>query len=431
MRFAKAFVITLISQAIIVLSGVLNSVIIVRALGPQGQGVYTLIITTSVMLLIFGSAGLVTSNTYWAKKSREEASAIFVNSIIFAMAVSLLAFLCYNLFGKRIMLRFFSPDISLILVISLPMLLIQEFNQGILWGLERYDYHNFLNMFKAASLVVANLILVLVLRLGIKAAALGWLSVISLTSIISTFILWREIGITYLLPKISLLVRSLRIGLRVLLANVVWFLSARIDLYLVAYFLGAKEVGFYSIALLIMQMANIVPTILGKFIFNSSIIDNQKQTLFSSNLIKITLIYSFGFALAISLLGKILIQTFFGEAFIKSFECLIFLLPATVALGLNTSVGYFISGRKAVPIYNICAIVLTLISNIIFNLWLIPTLKINGAAISSSLSQIVHFILLLFILKKLDLKLSIIHPLNLRLQEIVRLVGKSYGLVRK
>jgi O-antigen/teichoic acid export membrane protein len=407
MNFAQAFSITLIAQIIIVLSGILNNIIIVRMLGPEGQGVYALIMTTSVMLLIFGGAGLVTSNTYWVRKNKEEASVIFANSLIFAIVISTFVFLCYIAFGKDILIRFFMPEISLILVISLPLLLILEFNQGILWGLERYDYHNFINIFKAASLVLANLLLVLVLGLQINAAVLGWLAVISLTSIISTFILWKEIGVAAIFPKLSNLLRSLRIGIKVLIADITWFLSKRIDLYLVAFFLGTREVGFYSIAVLIMQLASVIPTILGRFIFNSSIIENQSQTQVSLKLIQGTLMYSLVFTLAIIALGKISIQTIFGQEFTRSFECLIFLLPATLVQNLNNSIGFFVAGRKAVPIYNVINIIITLISNVAFNIWLIPQFGIIGAAISSSMSQIIHFALLILVLKKFNLHLLV------------------------
>jgi len=197
MGFIKAFGITLIAQIAILLSGVLNNIIIVRSLGPEGQGVYALIITTSVMLIVFGGSGLSAANTYWARKNKEDASAIFINSLFFAATISVIAFLLYAFFGKLILLKFFTPDLSLILIISLPLLLIQEFNQGILWGLERYDYHNFLNIFKAVMFVVANIVLLIAFKLDLKMAVLGWVVVIALTSIISVFILWREIGIQH------------------------------------------------------------------------------------------------------------------------------------------------------------------------------------------------------------------------------------------
>lgn len=408
MNFPKAFVVTLFSQIVIILSGIMNNIIIARRFGPEGNGVYSMVITTSVLLLLFSGMGLVTSNTYWVRKNRDEASTIFINSLLFAIGVAILIFLSYVFFARKIMFRFFSPDISFIIALSLPFLLIQEYNQGILWGLQRYGYHSFLNIFRATALACAIIILILVLRLDIKAAILGWLLVISLSSIISIFILQKEVGIIQIAPRLSILLRSLRIGIRSLIIDIVWFLSIRIDLYLVAYFLGVGAAGIYSIAAFIIQTANIIPIILGRFIFNSLIVDNQNQESFVIKLIKISLLYSFLVVLSVVLVGKFAIRLFFGAAFLEAFGCLIFLLPAALIQSINTGISYFIAGKKAIPVYAVFATVITLICNVIFNFWLIPYLGVKGAALSSSLSQLAHFILLLLIFKKYNLKLPFI-----------------------
>lgn len=405
MNFPKAFTITLFSQIIIILSGIMNNIIIARRFGPEGNGVYSMVITTSVLLLIFSGAGLVTSNTYWVKKNRDEVSIIFVNSLVFAMGVSILIFLSYVFFAKEIMCRFFSKDIAFVIALSLPFLLIQEYNQGILWGLQRYGYYSFLNIFRAVGLACAIVILILLMRLDIKAAILGWFLVISLSSVISIFILWKNVGITWIYPRLSILIRSLKMGIKSLMIDIVWFLSLRIDLYLVAYFLGIKAAGIYSLAAFFIQTANIIPIILGRFIFNSLIGDDRKQEFFVINLIKISLLYSIIFSLGVILVGKFTIELFFGAAFAQAFGCLIFLLPAAVIQSINTGISYFIAGKKAIPIYSVFATISTLICNIIFSFWLIPRLGIKGAALSSSFSQLVNLILYLLILKKYNLKL--------------------------
>lgn len=427
MNITKAFVITLLSQAVIIISGILNNMIIARTLGPEGQGVYALVLTTSVMLFVFGGGGIATSNIYWVKKDKSEASAIFINSIIFAILVSVIFFAAYILFAKDIMAKFFTPDISIILMISVPMIFIQEFNQGMLWGLERYDYHNFLSIFKASSLVVANIILVAILKFSLKFAVLGWFLAVSLTSIFSTFILWKEIGSVVLFPRILLLLRSLRMGIKVLAGDVMWFAATRIDIYIVAYFLGAKEVGYYSIAILIMQMVNLIPAILGKFIFNNSIINNDRENILALHLIKITILYAAIAVLAILLSGKLLIWLLFGPAFEKTFECLLLLLPAAMAQSMNTSLGYFIGGKKAIPLYNIFAIIITMLISVVLNIFLVPRFGINGAAVASSVSQVVQLILFLRFLKKNNIKLSWGHILRFRLNESLVVLSAPIG----
>ena len=82
MRFIHSATLTIVFKAIAMISGLAVSIVIARVLGPEGRGVYALIMTMIVMSASFGVFGLTASNTYLIAKDHGKSRAIGTQSLL-------------------------------------------------------------------------------------------------------------------------------------------------------------------------------------------------------------------------------------------------------------------------------------------------------------------------------------------------------------
>ncbi|GAG06229.1 unnamed protein product, partial [marine sediment metagenome] len=134
MRLIENFSLTLGTQIVALAISAINSVIIVRVLGAEGQGTLTLMITTSVVIITLFGGGFQWSNIYWVGRNRNNSNVIFFNSVAFAIAICFLLLIIYLIGGHKILNHFMPGTISMIVFIALPFLLIWQYNQAILQG---------------------------------------------------------------------------------------------------------------------------------------------------------------------------------------------------------------------------------------------------------------------------------------------------------
>ncbi len=71
MRFIHSASTTIILKAVALIGGLGTSIIISRILGPEGRGIYGIIMTVIVLSASFGVFGFAASNTYFIAKNRD------------------------------------------------------------------------------------------------------------------------------------------------------------------------------------------------------------------------------------------------------------------------------------------------------------------------------------------------------------------------
>src|SRR5689334_5634767 len=82
MRLSRAFLLTFLTREGILVFGFLNSVVLARALGVEGVGVYALVVTSANILAFAGTLGLNFSNTLLAARDPDRAGHLFTQSVI-------------------------------------------------------------------------------------------------------------------------------------------------------------------------------------------------------------------------------------------------------------------------------------------------------------------------------------------------------------
>jgi O-antigen/teichoic acid export membrane protein len=181
-----------------------------------------------------------------------------------------------------------------------------------------------------------------------------------------------------------------RVGIRVFISTISATLLYRLDLFLVGYFLSLKEVGVYSIALFGIEMLTKIPA-WSASILTPMVASNErghiKRTvyLFYSAIIG-TLLFGFIFLLAVTIFSDLVI-ILIGEDFRGVEMCMLLLLPRIIMQSGVVILAANLAG-KGYPWYHPLGCAIPLILLVLLDVYLIPRLGINGAALGNSLSYI-------------------------------------------
>jgi O-antigen/teichoic acid export membrane protein len=188
---------------------------------------------------------------------------------------------------------------------------------------------------------------------------------------------------------------SIRIGIRGLIANLISVMLFRSDIYLINYFRGNSDVGYYSIAVLLAELTLIAPQAAGQLILPKVSSLQKDRHLLAAKLNRVSVFYSFISAMVIILFGYHALFTIFGSRFVRSYLPVLLLLPGFIALNCGSTLGYYITGEEGYPLRQIMAVLGAFMINLLLNIILIPRYGIEAAAASTSVAYI-FFITLYF-----------------------------------
>ena len=168
--------------------------------------------------------------------------------------------------------------------------------------------------------------------------------------------------------------------------NLVQFLNYRLDLFLVAAFVGVREVGLYALAVTLGQLtwivSNSVATVLLPRVASSSPIDGARQ---AARLTRIALLIGLACAVALALIASPLVHIVFGQAYADAVPALLALLPGVVTFVAVKVLASYIVGIGR-PQINLIVAVIGLAATVSMDFILIPHLGAVGAAIASTVS---------------------------------------------
>jgi O-antigen/teichoic acid export membrane protein len=183
------------------------------------------------------------------------------------------------------------------------------------------------------------------------------------------------------------------------LGNITNFISTRVDLIILNFYLGKSLAGVYSVAINFADILLFFPLILSYVIFpHTARRQSEEGWRLTQRVTRISFCVSILLAVSIAVLAPLVIPVLFGEEFSGAVGPLWILLPGVILLSTFRVLASGISGLGYPFIFSICTIV-TMISTIALNLILVPIHKEIGAAISSAISYALGFTAILLIIK--------------------------------
>ncbi|MGD0794011.1 MAG: flippase [Dehalococcoidales bacterium] len=393
--FIQRVSLTLITRILILIIGFVLGVITARYLGPEGRGIYAVTASIVAMGTQFGNLGLHAANTYFIARDRNRLGTITGNTLW----VSLIGGTIIALIATGIL--YFRPELAsgvsikyvIIGVVGIPFTLLVLLGQNILLGIQRIKVLNVFEFIQAIINVLVVVILLVLLKEGV-------LSLIAFTTIM-TFLygalvfwyLWRieknGLGFT---P--SLLKQMARYGFKAYLAALFSFLVIRLNMLMVNSMLGTEQAGIYSIATNAGDILLMIPASIGMILFPHVSAMSEGGWVHSKRVARATAIVMGAACIFVAIIARPFITFFYGQAFSRAADALLWLLPGVFFLSIETIIVMYLVATglpKFVPL----SWVIALIFNVTVNMFLIPRLGINGAAIVSSMTYTFVFILIL------------------------------------
>ena len=385
-------------------------VVLGRELGASGLGLYTLVFTIYMFGMQFAAFGIGAALTKYIAEHNENLKKVeeFVSSGVIGSFISGLTFgIVLYLSSDAIAINFFHcPEMVHLLKITafcLPFIALQKTALGTLNGLRKMNYFAFLNIVQNVSVVTLSVILVILFKMNVTGAVFGFvLPTIVMGPLALVFIK----GFFKVPSKLfNTVLRELSwFGVYVVLTNSIGMILTQIDSLLIGYFMNEVEVGYYAVAVVLIQGITLLPSAVQR-ITNPAIASYHGKNEYENirKLIKKTMVKTFLITIFLSTLlaifGRFLISTLFTEEFLPAYIPLLILVIGYSLYAPLISVGGVLSSIGKVNIvFRISA--LCALMNTILNILLIPKFGIFGAASATSLSLMITVLINLYFIKR-------------------------------
>lgn len=386
----------LINQALHLVLGLLTSILVARALGPEGQGYIAYIILIFTLMGSYGHFGLNNAVMYFHKRKGIDATHLFyVNTSCLFIIFIALAALTLGAWKTGLLLDGY----------SLPMVM-----GGLIFVLAGFLYYNnnawFIaseriresNRFNIAVFLLKSLFIISFWALGILwTGSYFWVTIaaMALNAILLQVRLKRGFHFVWDGP---LLKTEFAYGGIVYIAAAFDHLHLRVDQLFIKGMLDIGDLGVYSMAVTLSELLFLIPISINSALtgrlYNTEGEDAGRQVL--ANTMKLTLYV----CIALTCIGiplAFLIPLIYGIGFKGAILPTIILLIGAVfaSLARVASPYFFTSGR---PMIILRITFFCLVLNSALNWLMIPRMGITGAATSSAISYFIYGLYFLIIL---------------------------------
>jgi O-antigen/teichoic acid export membrane protein len=133
--------------------GFIISVILARALGPTGRGIYALIVLIPTIMLRLGSFGIEAASVYFIGSKRYKIQDIVSNSLLSSIIISLTLILIFfgisnlDIFNNFIQANQINLKYLWLVILTIPFSLIYGFLRYIFLGKEKIIIFNKISIF--------------------------------------------------------------------------------------------------------------------------------------------------------------------------------------------------------------------------------------------------------------------------------------------
>lgn len=395
--FMSGVALTFGTRLIMLVGMVGSSVVVARWLGPVGLGTLAVLNTIVMLALQVGSAGLPSANTYFIAKDRKSLGPVWANAIAFALiagtgiAIAVVALVKIRpaLFGDV------PAKLVAIIAISIPFQLLILLGLNALLAMDRIGQLNLLDSM-APALALANTVVVLVIFHGTLATLVAFNTAAAMA--LGLAMVWavgrllaRQKERRAARPDLSLLNKMLSYGVKFYVSIIASVVIFRADLLIVSHFRGAGEAGVYAVASQVSFLLMMLPGVIGMLLFPRVASYQDPRGEFA---IQVTRHGSFVMLLMclVAAIGSFALPLIYGARFADATIQLLILLPGVYLVGIESVLVQHFTGTGlpvAIPIFWLITVAVSLG----LNLALVPVFGARGAALTSTISYALIFVL--------------------------------------
>lgn len=394
---AISFGTSLTIQALNVLTGV----VIARNLGPLGKGELAAIIIWPALVAVVVNLGLLDACAYYTARPGVSSSTVTRTTLILAGVLGAIgAFAGWWLVPLALghdgsgVIR-----LSQMYLVWIPVNLLSLTTAASLQGTLSFVAYNACRLNVVAWTALGLVALAAAHRFSVQGALGVYIVANLLTLALGIILAWKH----GLLPgkfDPGLCRPLLSYGIKSHVGNFSSLANQRGDQLLISAFLPPFDLGIYTVAVSLSAAVNLIGTSIQTITlpFVSRIADGRERSLVLGRFVRLTLVGSAAAAFALGTLVPILIDRFFGPAFMPATIIARLLLLASVVLGTNLVIG---AGLRALgmPLGAGAAETVAAVVTVASLLVLLPTIGLAGAALASLLAYLTSTIVMLWTLQ--------------------------------
>ena len=368
--------------------GLLSRAILSRVVGPEGAGIYSLVVLVPPLAFVFGGLGVTTSTVFLAGSQKYAIDRLAGTVLTSSLLLSLLSvgILCFwSALSYESLFPHIPPPYAALAIITVPFLFLLNNFQSLLQGRNLVGQYNWVILTSGIVTLLLLVVFLLVVGMGVTGAIFAWFLGTVFNAVHSGVKVshFTRIPLRFSTPIFR---HQLMFGLNAYFANLAGFLVRRVDVLLVANMLGTVQLGYYSIAYtlaeLLWYLASSACIALLPFIAGTNRSDSQNVT---TAVVRITLWSTAAMCLVVPFFDRLAIRLVVGEAFLPAVVPLRWLLPGILFGALEKVLAGDLVGRGRPDVTMISA-VLALAVNLGVNFTILPSVGIVGASIASSLA---------------------------------------------
>ena len=401
---------------VVLLLHFLQKPVMARYLGPDGLGLFSMIIMISSIIVLISGLGINSAVVKYVaehKEDKRKLNAVFSSAFITVAIFGVIASVGLFVFSYKLANIFDMPSLSHLLKIYafiLPFSLMYGVILGVLNGLREMKYYSLFNTLNSI-MIFLFILTFLFLGFGVVGAVIGDMLALIVVMVVAGIIMKKIVHFTICdykrntKPLISF-------GSRMMFGNTINEVNNQMDIIMIGYFLTAGDVGLYAVAISLARFFWRVPMSIQMVTYPATTEYWEKANYGALNKmvdksVKYSACILLPIGLAVGFFAKDIIILIFGVDFVYVVLPLQILLVGTVIRGVVAQpIGGSLAGIGRPDLsFKISVIMATM--NIPLNIIFIPRFGISGAALATTISLIVgSIILLLLTIKLLSIKID-------------------------
>ncbi|HEV2884244.1 MAG TPA: flippase [Pyrinomonadaceae bacterium] len=385
------------TNALMLCSGVVTSLLSSWALGPEGRGDLMIVLTWPAVFSMVAAAGLPQANRFWTAKHPDRVSPLFSNAVLFSLLVGIIALaagevMIPRLVGER------SPEVLRLVriyALIIPMGLITDLMRGLLEGMRRFEWVGAVRLIFFVVQLVGFIVLWFTGTLTVANATYIMLSAIATSMFLALFAVWRQLTPSWR-PRMSEFRNALRYGLRDYPGILTELANWRLDSLMLTSIASNTSVGLYSVAVRLSDIPTLLASSVSDAVMPEVAASNKKKaTWIVTRSLRLTVLAHLLLLLPLWLAAPYILHFAYGDGFVPVTNVLRLLMIASVIWSAGAIVISGLNGLGHPGLSTIARIAAALVMVVTLLTWL-PRWGIRGAALSSITGYSVMFVVALF-----------------------------------
>jgi O-antigen/teichoic acid export membrane protein len=394
-RFVRDVMATFVAKVSAAAVGLLTSVLIARALGPDGRGTFAAVMMLTATGMQFANLGLHSSNSYYLSRDQSILRAVIGNSVYFALALGTLAGLILMGIAWAAGIVASAGTLTVgVAMLSIPVGLAYMLLVNLLVPLHAINAFNSIEFgMRGATCVMTGVVCFtttpspgLFVLVALVAQLFGVGAVWKTLDADSSSLQYASRGMLF---------KQIPFAFRAYLASLLGFLLLRSDILMVQSISGNKELGYYSIAVAMADMIYLLPASVGMLLLPRliEISDSKARRLKAWKAVLTIGIVMAAISVIAAMLAHFAIGVLYGQAFLPAVPMFQILLVAIVFYGMSNLLCSYLAAT-GLPWGLVWVWVFGLAINVVMNLALVPHMGGKGAAVASLVAYVLVWLAL-------------------------------------